>query len=147
MDQTQKELNGSTDNSLTRQVETGLTVVAIRTDDIIEIRFKKDKYEVDVKDQMEIQNAIFKLTNGGKDKYHIMVIPGLYGGITKEAREKETFKSTVFEDQLSISIIVQSLSQRLLGKFYYRFKKDKPAYPFMLFASEELCLKWIRENK
>lgn len=132
--------------ALLRVVETGLTTVSVRTDNVIEIRFKKDQYEVDVKDQVEIQNAIFKLTNGGKDRHHIMVIPGLYGGVTKEARDKETFKSTVFKDQLSISIITPNLPQRLLGKFYYSFKKDKPSYPFMFFANEEQCLEWIKKN-
>lgn len=128
-----------------RSIETGLTVVSVRADDILEIRFKVDEYEVDVKDQTEILNAIFQLTNGGKNRHHIMVIPGLYGGITKEAREKEMFKSTIFKDQLSISIIAQSLPQRMLGKFYYNFKKDKPSYPFMFFANEEGCLQWIKK--
>lgn len=131
---------------LVRFVETGLTVVGIRKDGVLEIRFKKDTYEVDVKDQMEIQNAVFQLTNSGKERYHIMVIPGLFGGITKEARDKETFQSTVFKDQLSVSIVVRSLSQRILGKFYYSFKKDKPTYPFMLFSDEAEALKWIKEQ-
>ncbi len=140
-------INSLNDNQLVRFVETGLTIVGIRKDSIMEIRFKTDNYEVDIKDQMEIQNAVFKLTNGGKERYHILVIPGLYGGITKEAREKETFKSTVFKDQLSICIVVQSLPQRILGKFYFNFKKDKPNYPFLFFGSEVLALKWIVENK
>lgn len=133
-------------HDLLRSIETNLTVVSVRPPHVIEIRFKKDEYEVDVKDQMEIQNAIFKLTNGGTRRYHIITIPGLYGGITKEARDKETFNSTVFKDQLSISIITRNLSQRLLAKFYYNFKKDKPSYPFMFFANEEQCLDWIKKQ-
>ena len=145
---TQKQVIDSANaQNLVRFVETGLTIVGLRKDGVVEIRFKKDTYEVDVKDQMEIQNAVFKLTNSGNERYHFMVIPGLYGGITKEARDKETFQSTVFKDQLSVSIIVKSLAQRILGKFYYNFKKDKPNYPFMFFGCEEQALKWISEQK
>ncbi len=136
----------SSNNELLRSVETGLTVVSVRKDNVIEIRFKKDEYEVDVKDQMEIQNAIFKLTKGGTQRHHIMVIPGLYGGITKEAREKEMFSDPVFKHHLSVCIIARNLPVRILGKFFYKFKKDKPLYPFMFFGTEEQCLDWIKKQ-
>ncbi len=128
-------------------VETSLTYVGVTKTGILEIRFKVNEYEVDVKDQDEIQDAVKKLTNNSKDRYHILVIPGMYGGITPEARNKEMFLDGTYSNHLSISIVVAGLPQRILGKFYYHFKKHKPKFPFQLFATEALALKWIEANK
>ncbi len=141
-----KKTNTVNTDSYLEHIETSLTYVGISEKSLLEIRFKKDEYEVDVEDQKQIQNAVEKLTNNGKDRYHILVIPGMFGGITPEARDKEMFKTGVFSDQRSISIIVNSLPQRILGNFYFHFKKQKPKYPFQLFSSEEMALKWIRSN-
>ncbi|MBK7819239.1 MAG: hypothetical protein IPJ60_18170 [Sphingobacteriaceae bacterium] len=134
-------------NLYTAHVETSLTYVGITKTGILEIRFKVDEYEVDVKDQDEIQDAVKKLTNNSQDRYHIIVIPGMYGGVTPEARNKEMFLDGTYNNHLSISIIVAGLPQRILGKFYYHFKKHKPKFPFQLFATEALALKWIEANK
>lgn len=123
--------------------ETSLTFVGITKRGILEIRFKLNEYEVGVRDQEEIKDAVEKLTNNSKDRYHILVIPGMYGGITPEARNQEMFQNETYNNHKSISIIVGGLQQRILGKFYYHFKKYKPNFPFQLFASEELAIKWI----
>jgi len=128
-------------------VETSLTFVGITKEGILELRFKLNEYEVDVKDQDEMQAAVIKLTNDSKDRYHILVIPGMYGGVTPEARNKEMFQNKNYSNHKSISIVVRNLPQRILGKFYYQFKKHKPTFPFQLFATEELALNWINENK
>lgn len=127
-------------------VETSLTFVGITKTGLLEIRFKLDEYEVDVKDQDEIQVAVKKLTNNSQDRYHIIVIPGMYGGITPEARNQEMFQNETYNNHKSISVVVGGLPQRILGKFYYHFKKHKPNFPFQLFATEELAIKWIRSN-
>lgn len=135
------------DTSIINTVETSLTNVSLREGGIIEIRFKLNEYEVDVADQNEIEQAILKLTNNGSLSFHIMVIPGLYGGVTKEAREMEMFESKAYKDQKSISIILFSLFQRLLATMYFSFKKKKLKYPHKFFVSEELALEWIAQQE
>lgn len=126
-------------------VDTVLTVVSKRVDGIIEIRFKKDEYEVTVADQLEIEQAILSLTNGGHLAFHILVVPGFYGSITKEAREMEMFSSDAYKNQKSISVVIKSFPNRLLGKVYFSLKRIKPTFPHKLFNTEDNAVHWIRE--
>lgn len=110
--------------------ETDLAIVGIRKDGILEIRFKFEEYEVDVNDQDQLQEVVAQLTDNAKNKFHILVVPGMYGGITQEARNKEMFKTGSFNHHRSVSIIVGSIAQRIFAKFYYNIKKHKPNFPF-----------------
>jgi hypothetical protein len=134
-------------NESINSIDTSLTKITVRKDGVIEIRFKIDTYEVDIKDQLEIQDAFIKLTDNGCTPYYILVIPGKYGGITKEAREMEMFESNSFKNQLSQSIVVNNTSQRLLGSMYIALQKKKPTFPCKLFKTEELAMKWILNIK
>ncbi|OFY87742.1 MAG: hypothetical protein A3F72_02555 [Bacteroidetes bacterium RIFCSPLOWO2_12_FULL_35_15] len=143
----QQETNNVKTTEHINSVETSLTIIGVRKDGIIEIRFKLNEYEVDVNDQLEIHDAFLKLTNNGHVPYHILVVPGLYGSITKEAREMEIFETNAFRNQNSLAIVVHGLHQRILGKLYLALKKNKPKYPCKLFNSEELATKWILNEK
>ena len=134
-------------NNYVEFAETTLALVGVRNDGIIEIRFKLKEYEVDVKDQHEIHDAFVKLTDNGRKAYHILVIPGKFGTITKEAREMEMFETVVFQNQRSLAIVVHELHQRILGKLYLSLKKSKPKYPNQLFDSEVSAMNWIQDNK
>jgi hypothetical protein len=103
-----------------------------------------DEYEVDLPQQQEIHDAVFELTNNGSVAYHILVVPGIYGGITKEAREMEMFSKPAFVNQHSMAIVVNSLAQRLLGNLFMKFKRNKPKFPNKLFSNEESALNWIK---
>ncbi len=127
--------------------ETSLTKVSVRNDGVLEIRFKQDEYQVEAQDQIDIHDAVARLTNNGKVAYHVLVIPGLYGGVSKEAREMEMFERVGFQNQNSLAIVVHSFPQRLFGKLYISLKKNKPKYPTNLFDSEEMAMKWISKNK
>lgn len=127
-------------------VETTLSIVSKREDGIIEIRFKKDEYEVDVAEQLDIHDAYAKLTNNGSDPYAILVIPGTYGGITKEAREMEMFDFDVYRNQTALAIVIKSLHQRILATMYFNLKRKKPKYPFRLFNSETQATQWITKQ-
>lgn len=126
-------------------VDTVLTVVSKRADGIIEIRFKTDEYEVTVADQLEIEQAILSLTEGGQLAFHILVVPGFYGSITKEAREMEMFSSEAYKNQKSISVVIQSFPNRLLGKLYFSLKRIKPTFPHKLFDTEDNAINWTNE--
>ncbi len=134
-------------NKYTDSVETSLTMVGLREDGILEIRFKFDEYEVDLPQQQEIHDAVFHLTKKGMVMYHILVVPGKYGGITKEAREMEMFLKPAFKEQFSLAIVVHSLAQRIIGNMFLKMKTNKPKFPSRLFTSEELALKWINKLK
>ncbi|MBL7892249.1 MAG: hypothetical protein JNL63_06440 [Bacteroidia bacterium] len=127
-------------------VETNLSIVSKREDGIIEIRFKKNEYEVDVSEQLDIHDAYAKLTNNGSDPYALLVIPGTYGGVTKEAREMEMFDFDVYRNQMALAIVIKSLHQRILATMYFSLKRKKPKYPYRLFNSETNAIKWIRKQ-
>lgn len=127
--------------------ETSLAMIGIRKDGILEIRFKFDNYEVDVKDQLEIHEIFMKLTENGRFPFNILVIPGKFGSITKEARKIEMFETSGFQNQISLAIVVNGLSQRILGTLYLALKKHKPKYPYKLFDSEESATEWIQNEK
>lgn len=143
----QQETNKVKTTEYLNSIETSLTIISVRKDEIIEIRFKLNNYEVDVNDQLEIHDAFVKLTDNGRIPYHILVVPGQYGSITKEAREMEMFETIAFQNQNSLAIVVHGLPQRILGTLYLTLKKNKPKYPCKLFDSEELAMKWILNEK
>jgi hypothetical protein len=126
-------------------IETSLADISIRTDGILELRFKTGDYEVEVDDMLEIEQVMLKLTNYGELSFHILVIPGLRNSITKEAREMEMFESKAYKNQKSIAIVVHSLAQRLLGTLFFSLKKHKPKFPYKLFGIEENAMTWIQK--
>lgn len=140
---TENVLHTKTDVS---SVETTLAVVSKREDGIIEIRFKKDEYEVDVADQLDIHDACARLTNNGSSPYALLVIPGTYGGITKEAREMEMFDFDVYRNQMALAIVIKALHQRILATLYFNLKRNKPRYPYRLFNSETQAVQWISQQ-
>ncbi|MBI2269139.1 MAG: hypothetical protein HYU69_02145 [Bacteroidetes bacterium] len=140
---TENVLHTKTDVS---SVETTLAIVSKREDGIIEIRFKKDEYEVDVADQLDIHDACARLTNNGSDPYALLVIPGIYGGITKEAREMEMFDFDVYRNQMALAIVIKALHQRILATLYFNLKRNKPRYPYRLFNSETQAVQWISQQ-
>lgn len=129
---------------LIESIETSLTFVKKRDDGIIEIRFKQDEYEVDVPDQLQILDACTTLTDNGRISFPLLVIPGRYGGITKEAREMEMFETKVFGNMKAMAIVVRALHQRLLGTLYFSLKKNKPTYPYKLFDSVKNAENWLK---
>ena len=123
--------------------ECTLAKLSIRNDSILEIRFKQDDYEVDIKDQLEIMQSVEELTDGGKKPFLILVVPGLYGGITPQARNMEMFDTDAYRNHRAMAIVVHALHQRLLGTLYMTLKKRKPNYPYKLFPNEAEATKWL----
>ena len=140
----------TSDNSSTKEfsdsVETDLAIVKIRQDEILEIRFKTDDYEVDVKDQLDIELAVLNLTDFGKKSFHILVVPGPNATITKEAREMEMFTSEAYRTQKSMAVVVIGLAQRIIGTLYFSLKKTKPNFPYKFFNSEAGATLWLKQQ-
>ena len=131
-----------TNSTYTQSIETSLAIVGIREDNLIEIKFKLDDYDVELTDQMEIQDALSQLTNNGQISFSIIVIPGLYGSVTKEARDMEMFANETYKNLTSLAIVVHALHQRILATFYIKFKNVKPTYPTKIFDSVEKGIEW-----
>ncbi|MBL4706740.1 MAG: hypothetical protein JKY54_19575, partial [Flavobacteriales bacterium] len=72
-------------------IDTSLANLTIKDDWLIIMRFTLEDYEVNLKNQTEIKEALLTLIGERSSPYAMLVLPGKYGGITKEAREYEMF--------------------------------------------------------
>ena len=127
--------------TIIESIEFDFCKISLRSDGIIEQRFaKNDPYEITAEVLQEFIEAIKSLS---KDKPRsILVIPGLYGSITAEARKISIQEGN--SNTIAIGLIIESLSQRLLSKFY--FKINKVPYPIQFFKSEIETVVWLHEQ-
>ena len=127
--------------TITESIEFDFCTISVRTDGIIEQRFaKEDPYEITVEVLEGFIDAIKSLYKG--KQRCILVIPGLYGSITAEARKMSIQDEN--PNTIAIGLIIESLSQRLLSKFY--FKINKVPYPVQFFKSEIESTFWLHEQ-
>jgi len=114
--------------------------VSLRIDGIIEIRFLWDTpYEITAEKLIAINDAIKSLYKG--EKRAIISIAGLYGTLTQEAKELNTFHGS---DTVALGLIIQSASQRLIANFYFKIKKAP--YPVKFFKTEPEATEWLYEQ-
>jgi len=127
--------------TIIESIELDFCTISLRSDGIIEQRFaREDPYEITEEVLQEFIDAIKSLYKG--EKRCVLSIPGLYGSITTEAR-----KVSIQEDNsntIAIGLIIESLSQRLLSKFY--FKINKVPYPVQFFKNEIEATLWLNEQ-
>jgi len=127
--------------TIIESIELDFCTISLRSDGIIEQRFaREDPYEITAEVLQEFIDAIKSLYKG--EQRCILSIPGLYGSITTEAR-----KVSIQEDNpntIAIGLIIESLSQRLLSKFY--FKINRVPYPVQFFKSEIEATLWLNEQ-
>jgi hypothetical protein len=127
--------------TITESIEFDFCTISLRSDGIIEQRFaKEDPYEITVEVLEGFIDAIKSLYKG--KQRCILVIPGLYGSITAEARKMSIQDEN--SNTIAIGLIIESLSQRLLSKFY--FKINKVPYPVQFFKSEIESTFWLHEQ-
>ena len=124
-------------------VETKLTVISIRKDGIVEIRFKSDDCEVDAEERQNIEQALIKLSNNNNKSFHIITLAGKYNIMTKEAREMQFDDSNRYRMRKSVAVVLTSLSQRLLAKSFYSLKKVD--YPVNFFETEKEATIWTEK--
>jgi hypothetical protein len=127
--------------TITESIEFDFCTISLRSDGIIEQRFaKEDPYEITVEVLEGFIDAIKSLYKG--KQRCILVIPGLYGSITAEARKMSIQDEN--SNTIAIGLIIESLSQRLLSKFY--FKINKVPYPIQFFRNEIEATLWLHEQ-
>jgi len=127
--------------TIIESIELDFCTISLRSDGIIEQRFvREEPYEITAEVMQEFIDAIKSLYKG--KQRCILAIPGLYGTITAEARKmsiREEHPNTI-----AIGLIIESLSQRLLSKFY--FKINKVPYPVKFFKNEIEATLWLQEQ-
>ncbi len=145
---TKKDTLCYTKSTYLKSIETSLAIVGIRNDNLIEIKFKLDDYDVELSDQIEIHHAISHLTNKGEFLFKVIIIPGLYGSFTKEAREMEMFGKDTFKNLISLAIVVHGLHQRILANFFIKIKNSTPNFSSKIFDSEQQGIEWsLKQTK
>lgn len=96
---------------------------------------------IDVYDVIAIKQENLKLANG--KKYAVLVTPGQYSTITKEARELvSSYEFTI--DTIAKALIVNSLAHRIIGNFY--IKVNKPFIKTQIFTDKEKAIIWLRNQ-
>jgi len=108
------------------------------SEDVLCIEFI-DEYVVDVQEIRDIRAALLQLSGGIPSK--ILVLPGRFGSITKEAREIDMFDIPDHQIITTVAIVTRQLHQKLLGTIYFKFSKRK--YEHKLFKDVEKALKWL----
>ena len=97
-----------------------------------------DNAELDVEDIMEIKRINGEISAGRC--YTVLVDSGSFTSITDEGRKLSASKD--FQQQtIAKAILVNSLSQRIIGKLYMRF--NKPMITTKIFSDRERALEWL----
>lgn len=111
--------------------------VYLREDDIMVFEICEN-VEIEVEDMMEMIQTAGVIGEG--KAYKNMIIAGKYASISNDAQnvmdEEESLLYTIAE-----AIVIQSLSQRILGNFYLKIvSKRRPA---RLFNTKEKAIEWL----
>ena len=108
---------------------------------LIEIRMISE-YKVHISDLLEIRKAFKKLANEDK-KHTVLVVPGRYGGLAREAKGIDML-DTYQERVHRMALVVPGIRQKLLAKLYFDYV-TKPSYEYKFFSDEESALTWLEE--
>jgi hypothetical protein len=103
--------------------------------------FIHDNASLDAADVMEIKEANLSLTHG--EKYVVLVNPGKYASVSKEARELSASHDFA-QNTLAKALLVNSLPHRLISQFY--IKVNRPRINTRIFADRDKALEWLREQ-
>ncbi len=112
------------------------SVAEMLADDIFYIKYHEDTYS-DVEDFKEGYNSYLELTEGKTVK--VLVEMGRHATVTTEAREyaQENKIPAVAE-----ALVLYSLPQRILFKFYGKFRRQN--HPLRVFKSFDEALNWLK---
>lgn len=92
--------------------------------------------EIELEDAKAMISAAVDLAKG--DDYVTVFDARKHGTISKEAREE----FAVSPKRIGAAVLVDSLSNRLMGNFFIQF--HKPLFPTRVFSDEASALVWLR---
>jgi hypothetical protein len=121
-----------------RSIDLSHSKVHMRSDGIVEIDFADD-IEMDLKEAVEVVDAIGELT-GGK-KALVLNIGGKNTSVTSAAR---AFSASMagLRYTTADAFVVNNLAQKILGTFYISF--NKPAVNTKIFNDAGKALEWLK---
>ena len=123
-----------------RSKDIGHSSVHLRKDGIVQVNFGEN-IDIDLKEAVEIVDAIGELTEGKKAP--ILNIAGKSTSATSAARE---YSATPFglKYTLADAYVVTNLAQKILGNFYVGF--NKPTVPTRIFDDVEKAVEWLKSQ-
>lgn len=104
----------------------------------------KDEVEIQYEDSEE-QFQLFKKHYTPNDRFVVLIEPGRYTSITKEAREIGLRKESN-EMSIAIAVIIHSLAQRLIINFQSKFV-SKTKTQMRAFDTKEEAMTWLKSFK
>lgn len=104
----------------------------------------KDEVEIQYEDSEE-QFQLFKKHHSPGNRYLVLIEPGRYTSISKEAREVGMRKEAN-EMSTAIAVIIHSLAQRLIINFQSKFV-SKAKTQMRAFDSKDEGLMWLKNFK
>jgi len=105
------------------------------------IYFKTDDYSETLLEDSVFQHEYLKSKYNGKDKLKILVEPGKFSTITKEAREFST-KPETNKMTMASAVVASSLAQRLLINFIVNLTQ-KQSMKMKIFENKQKALEWL----
>lgn len=122
---------------IVKQIETSQVIVALRSDDILHIFYKKNTLlDSALQDEMI---GYFNELAGGKKLPFIFESDGNVG-MTKEARHRATTLEPFMPISCSV-IYAQTFIHKVLGDFFLLIKRPKT--PYMVFTDFQEAIDWL----
>jgi hypothetical protein len=92
----------------------------------------------------EIQAAISIVSES--HPVYLLVVPGPEGSVTNEARAIPFANMDGPYGVKAVAIITKLLHQRILGKIFFKYKKEK-FKSYQMFKNEKNAVAWLKEMK
>lgn len=119
------------------KIQTRITEVYLREDNILQINIKKDE-EFVLSDTLEVINAAKEI--GGGKKFKNLIIVGHNTLADNEARKLSTsHEGSLYK--LADAFVISSMAQAIVANFY--MKINKPVVPTKFFKTEKDALSWL----
>jgi hypothetical protein len=128
---------------ITETIRLRMATVEFWDNGIINYRLD-DNVEVGLSDSKE-QYEVLRSRYDGKTKFKILVEPGRYTSISKEAREFSTLPESNAMTAAT-AVVVQSLAHRLVINFVITFIQ-KQSMKMRMFDSKEKAIEWLLSGK
>lgn len=122
---------------ISKKEDLGFVCYELREDDLVIVTIADDLM-IDLEKATLMDAAMRKITQEQPKK--ILVLNGKYTSATTEAREFLASRAKLKQIE-KCSVIIHSLSQRILANFF--IKVNKPPFPIRFFTSLDAAEKWL----
>ena len=112
---------------------------------LIKIEYKDD-YLVELEDAITVDHIVQEMTNM-KPVFILMNTNGRYSVFSSEAQKYLSYRAPMVVENriMAFAVVVNTLPNRMLAKFYLNF--FKPKYPFEIFKNEKNALSFLNSRR